>query len=639
MPEFPVVAGFQPPTSWPGATFSGDPSRPKMTPQQIKAAREKFIEMVLQMVVLALKNTLLPGPAFDQIKDFADNIGSKAVEQIHDVSGLDFGSVDGFIDSLNDGAGIDLPELATVLGKVKDALDGIPWESGDPGAILRAIVQAGGQIIRTMLRSWVPLVDLGSIGRFAPNLVLENDFSAAATIESGLKFTWDSSDGVGSPLGCARIELDGTSNVLVGKTPIPVVKGQKLDVSVRVKRESVSASGPAVFLELLTFEGQTQKSVELLASLNPSGSAPFTVLTGERWTTPDGVDSVIPRLRTSEAGTAGVVKFDKVTVQKVQLLDMDFTENLRKRWENSAALMGVVDTDLDGDVDFTDVWNTLWSGGLKPLGWIPNVSQNTIDRIINAFDNLGALVDTNLGVEGVLDALFGIFNTGLTANNRVSAFEARLRSIESAANTILDGFDGAAAGNLGANWTVVQTSGGGGGSVGRDGKGNAVWRPSGAGNRTQILRYSGSALTVDCGFLQVQLSSTPQSYIFDDAYTYFCWRMNAAGDTYQRLRLGYDEIRLQKVVSGTVSNIGPAWSGSPKGGNVIDIAFGDPGGVNLGHLVVRRNEVTVLDVTDGSPVTGSLYRSVGVGMETGNRLVITQNIPAGLGVFMAAEVL
>ena len=555
------------------------------------------------MTVLARRLLQLPGKVWDTLEDLLDDVP---------ILGGIFETVD----------------------KIIDALDGIPWESGDPGAILRAILEAG----RTLLRSWIPLVDLGSIGRFSPNLVLENDFSSAAAIEPGLKFEFDDTDGVGSPLGCARIALDGTDNVLVGKTTIPVVEGQKLDVSVMCKRESVTATGDAVFLELLTFAGEVQQSVVQLVALNPSGSGAFASLSGS-WTVGPGVDSVVPRLRTTEAGTAGVVKFDKVAVRKVQRLDMDFTENLRKRWEETAGLLGIVDTDLDGDVDFTDVWNTLWSGGLKPLGWIPTVSQNTIDRIINAFDNLGDLVDTNLGVEGVLDALFGIFNTGLTANNRVSAFEARLRSIESAANTILEGFDGSASNNLGANWTVVQTSGGGAGSVGRDGRGNGVWRPSGAGNRTQILRYNASELTVDCGFIQTQLSSTPQSFLFDDAYTYLCWRMNAAGDTYYRLRIGHPGIRVQKVVSGVVTTIGSPWVGEPKGGNVIDVAFGDPGGTNLGHVVVRRNEVTILDVTDVSPVSGSLYRSVGMGMETGNRLVLFQNIPAGLGVFMAAEVL
>lgn len=57
--------------------------------------------------------------------------------------------------------------------------------------------------------------------------------------------------------------------------------------------------------------------------------------------------------------------------------------------------------------------------------------------------------------------------------------------------------------------------------------------------------------------------------------------------------------------------------------------------------MLTHNGNPIIDATDTGAVSqmGADYRRVGVGMETGNRLVLFQNIPAGLGVLTASEVL
>ncbi len=271
--------------------------------------------------------------------------------------------------------------------------------------------------------------------------------------------------------------------------------------------------------------------------------------------------------------------------------------------------------------------------------------QGVMDAIYNAFANLGAMLDVNNTLGKVLDAVLGIFGVARSGSAKAVALEARIRQLESAANTITMDFTGGWSSGLPSIYTVRRT-GGGAGDIGFDGKGNAVWHPSGAGNRTVLARYNVSALTVDNGRIQAILATTPQPYIFDDAYTYLWWRGNTAMNTMMRLRIGYDSIRLQAVVSDAVTNIGAKVDLNPKAGGELDIHFGDPAG-SPRRFTVALNGAEIIDEIDGDPVTGdgavsqigAGYYSVGFGMETGNYLLVGQNIPAGLSVVTASEVL
>lgn len=621
---------------------------------------------------------IVPNDAFDEYTDAANSIGLSVLQaaDLQDYLSTNVGDIGekfgGLVEWITDGIATvigDLMDFITtgdssslnniaeyiqeklleiphmVLGAFTDLLEAFigQYTGGDSSllGIQNIIKQLGGIIDPSRLAS-IPIFTLTDKNY---NLVDEWDFSEAVTIDAGQSgYYWDEYYGR-TNLGSAAVAGDSDNHSLSMITAKPVTKDEELRVTGWTSWEDITGTATdGIKLMLDTFlDGAPVSSVEI-GKTSPTGTQPTWQKLEGTWTVPDGVNSVAVRLFTTNTVTSGVVRFDDVSLYKIQLMKMDWIKNLLGRFDFLANLFNIDGLDLDGLFNFNDVWNNLWEGvgggsdGLKALNWIPTVAQDVIDRIINAFSNLGSLVDTDLPVSGILESIFGIFDTGLTANNRVSAFEMRVRQLESAANTITEGFDGASGSSLGGNWTQNYT-GGGAGNLALDGKGNAVWKASGAGNRTCIARYSASALTVDNGFIQVQLASTPQSYIFDDAYSYICWRMNTAGDTYMRLRIGYDTVQLQKVSAGSVSNVGTAWSGEPKAGNIFDISFGDAGNTNFGHHVVRRNEVTIINTTDGSPIYGASYRSVGLGMETGNRLIITQNIPAGFGVFTAAEVL
>ena len=278
-------------------------------------------------------------------------------------------------------------------------------------------------------------------------------------------------------------------------------------------------------------------------------------------------------------------------------------------------------------------------GGFLPDSQKPQWLQDVTDNIHNAYTNLGDPLDINLDAPSVLDAIFGVFSTGLGASTHASELDARILALESAGHTISIDFAGASSTSLGSDWDV-SFSGGGGGSMGLDGKGNLVWKPSGAGSRIEVGRYTATALTTNNGVIETILSSSPQSPIFDDAFTYINFRMNTAKTTYTRLRIGYGTVRLQAVVTGVITNISADASVSPKAGDRLRVAFGEPAGANPLHFVISLGGTTILDFTDsGTAQYGPSYLYIGAGMETGNRLIISQNIPSGLGVLTAAEVL
>lgn len=265
--------------------------------------------------------------------------------------------------------------------------------------------------------------------------------------------------------------------------------------------------------------------------------------------------------------------------------------------------------------------------------------QDTIDGIFNAWANLGAMLDLGRVADDVRNAISGIFGTSLAAQSQIAAAVARIRALESAGNTISDDFVGVSSSSLGSRYTV-RNQGGGAGDIGLDGRGNAVWKHFGNGNRTQYCRRNDAVLTTEAFLCNAVFATNPMPFLFDDAYTYLPARMNAASNTMVRLRLGYGTAVVQKVVSDAVFNLGEP-VGIPTGvaGNTLQWQGGEAGQTNLGHHVVILGSTPIINEVDSSPVTGSGYRSVGVGMETGNYLIFGQNVPAGLAYYSYSEVL
>lgn len=435
-----------------------------------------------------------------------------------------------------------------------------------------------------------------------------------------------------------------------------------------------------------------------------TGTSGWVELAGD-WTVPADVTGVRARLRISTAATAGTVWADGLPVLRVTgdieqtwvrglvpdlsglfdwlqelvnrlLLAMglppsgglltrintlgdEISDWLDRTEEAAAALLDKLGLDDWHDwltATWDDFLDALQTNPVSVLGMIPQalvsglelaistvngLIQGVIDRIHNAFANLGEMLDEDNPLSKVVDAILGIFDTARAGSAKAVALEARIRALESSANTITLTFNGAATSSLPSSDYDIRRIGGGSGDIGTDGKGSAIWKPAGNGSRIVLARYKLSSLTVDNGHIQWILATNPQPYVWDDAYTYLLFRMNTANNTMMRLRSGYDSLQLQAVVSDVVTDIGSPADVDPKAGNDFDIWFGEAVGANPRHFVVSQKGEVIIDTVDTGAVSsvGSSYRHVGIGMETGNYLLVGQNRPAGLSVVTASEVL
>lgn len=572
--------------------------------------------------------------------------------KIFSVTGVNIASWPAFLASLDDGAGIDLP----VVPRLVAALEGIPWESGDPGAILRAILSAGVQLVRGVIPEWMlPPTNIGRITGELPNLVADGEFLIPPVGESGPPVGAWFRDGAG---GRASLVGAGVPSELRVQ-PVAVAPGQKYQPLAVVSCES--ATGAAGSVQLVVVEWNDidlyPTNIRVIASWQPSGTKAAQPITGT-YVVPAGVRYAGLGIVTTEGFTGGTLRVHKVDGPSTGLLEMSWTKNLEKRWEQSAKLMGIVDTDLDGDVDLVDVWNTLWAGHLKPLGWVPTVAQDVIDGIYNGFANFGELLDLDRPRTDALDVIYNLLGIGVSNKTSLAALEAEIRLLKSAGNTIAAPFDGAAGGMPSGTWGVFRSWGGGSGDIVYDGKGNAVWSRSGGSTRGRFYRHltSGSPTQISknsCVVTGVLASDPPDTGSDPAAWTYLGFSVSGGSEvSYGQLRIGRSKIAIEAVVAGVLTTLVESVTINPRPGQVFAVYRGETGETNAHKYVVTQNGNPVEWTTGntyfvdaGSTIkTGSGFRGTGIGMQAGSRTVIPiilfdQWTPAGLGVLTCAEVL
>ncbi|WP_217349379.1 hypothetical protein, partial [Mycolicibacterium fortuitum] len=299
MPQPPAIPGFpDPEQSWPGSGFTGSQTPSPYTQEWVDARRQQIIELILRQVVLALKNSLNPGKAFDQLKAWADGLPN---------------DIAAFIESLNIFA-IPADVQASIngaLGDLQDALDGSYTGSGPIFLAVQALAEAwlkstdplNPANIAGRLRSWqIGGVPLANVINQSENLFA--DFISAASVPNADGWSFDTAN------NAAQVVLDGTTKAIYDD-PVDVAPGQELDASIQALLASVaSTSGSAVQLALLTYDGvsETPTGTVVLASIaNPSGSATWATLSGTYTVPASGVKAVAPTLKVV-GGTSGTVK-------------------------------------------------------------------------------------------------------------------------------------------------------------------------------------------------------------------------------------------------------------------------------------------------------------------------------------------
>ncbi len=264
-----------------------------------------------------------------------------AVAEIYELSGIDLSSIPAFLASLNDGAGIDLPALPNIIA----ALQGVPWQSGEPGAILRAMagpigdliesLVAGGQPInaRNLFGSILPellgVVPSGSLSPVSPNRAINPTFTADAIAPApDWSVDMSSSRTPGDGSGSALVIADGRPHALnSGRDPndrLPVSPGQRVTKLVNISHHGASVIGPAVLLQVRPFSGPTQLPYVELSSYTPAVpdlAWPGHPMSGT-YVVPEGVTDIQMRVYLTENALAGQFRADDVDINQVADLSL-----------------------------------------------------------------------------------------------------------------------------------------------------------------------------------------------------------------------------------------------------------------------------------------------------------------------------
>lgn len=196
-------------------------------------------------------------------------------------------------------------------------------------------------------------------------------------------------------------------------------------------------------------------------------------------------------------------------------------------------------------------------------------------------------------------------------------------------------FNGASANNLGGDFTATLSDGSGAGNFGLSGTGRAVWKKSGGLPRRHIFQNA-TPLATDYQIIVGLVGALPtETQLFaEDALTYLCARMNAAGTTFVWCAIAYNKVLVGKCVGGTFTT----WSQAS-----IDLGVGDQieflvGTDTSDHQVIVKQNGTVRLTDTETADFGEDYRHVGVGARaTTASLFFDQHVPAELEAWAAAD--
>ncbi|AMW63839.1 minor tail protein [Mycobacterium phage Shipwreck] len=314
MPDLPEIPGLNTPaTSWPDSGFKGGVTPTGWTQERIDAYRQQIIELILRQVVLALRNTLNPGKAFDQLRDWADTIGDEFVDQIRDNAGIDLSSWDAFVASLDDDKGIDLPHLANAISALGQLFGGIDLDDPPtPQEVWRLIVRTFIEPLNLLLGPRSPL----NPAKLNENLWPLGAFPNAEAVNGSGQWVFDpevthSADSTGS----VRVVADGTMKALLS-APAAVAEGQQVDLSLFVRWAGYVGSGAPILVQVAEYAGvgdiAQRTGVTTVATLGPSSASGEWTELAETYIAPAGVDEIRLRLLVMPAATAGTFNFDDV---------------------------------------------------------------------------------------------------------------------------------------------------------------------------------------------------------------------------------------------------------------------------------------------------------------------------------------
>ena len=353
----------------------------------------------------------------------------------------------------------------------------------------------------------VSLIPVGHVGNAQPNLVTDQGFASAATVQAGNGWSWDGqSNTPGSSGGSAKATCSGGVNQLFSNL-VAVAPGQKLDLSVMArwtKTTAISASSPLISVGIRAYDGATVKYTQSLGSRTATGTSGGWVAVAGTHTVPAvtasmNVTHVRMVLSVTNGPVGAVVWFDDAVMKKTALLPealvnglpgnlasllpkLNFNELVnavaKKTGATVADVQATVNGFLNGDSklnggninsgnissavikELTDTWNRIVFGvnGVPPAADTLVGAGSELRNFSVAMANQGSKIQEALGQISALRNA----TSGLTT--QLNATQKSINDLQKKANTpvtvlppapvivsVTDDFERS---SLGANWVV-----------------------------------------------------------------------------------------------------------------------------------------------------------------------------------------
>lgn len=437
---------------------------------------------------------------------------------------------------------------------------------------------AGAAVTGTVQTSAVTVAPATSVAVADTNLLIVQNFNDIGTVAAHGQWTWSGDDGH-ITLGCARYECNGTGQDDLVSNEVSVVPSERIKVTVWVKWSDLSYTGTGPFVLGVekyrkgrdTDTGGTVYldvgGTDVATVSSPAADGDWRELTGTYTVPASGVDQIRARLRVKSTVTLGVILWDEIELKKLDLI---------------------------------------------PDAAVPGIGAAN-DNVVN---NLQGQPGTGYSSDDVAAAYQNTANALTAANAKIAVIDATGGSGSVAA----DDFSWTGEITASANWDGYYTETSTWGTYSANGN-DAIWNtPSSTWNLkpTAVFSWEGSGATstTDYQKINVILDSAIGNGAWDPVYgaAFLIGRMSSDRNTYVRLQInGNGTAKIYKVISGTLTELGSATTGSVGVGTSIDFYLGTKDTTEPNRFKAYINGVQIIDCTDGSALVGGAYRKWGWG--------------------------
>jgi hypothetical protein len=303
----------------------------------------------------------------------------------------------------------------------------------------------------------------------------------------------------------------------------------------------------------------------------------------------------------------------------------DHAAKTQSDWENQLAT--AEETRWGSDGVLGGLFQGLAQGKPFVTALIEAVIHEVFEDVSDFFEDVGdAFLSLGSNFNGKWRDILNAKNAADFANAQLAVINRPIREL----------FDGAA-GNLPSRWTVTYFdffAGLGGGLVQQDGKGNAWWNAFGIVGRGARCRYNAVALTSDDQAITIVMPLAVQAPILGTlpSHTRVLLRMNSAGNSYLYAQVGYNEVEIGCVNSGS-ETVFASTGTATQNSDVWDFTA-------IGTLLtLARNGIDILTYDDTGAVSqvGSSYRYVGFEFFAEGRSIFGQTSPGTIAVLSADD--